>query len=717
MLRKLTCLVVSVLVLAVIPQSVGNGADPSLVGWWTFDDGEGTTPLDSSDYGRHGEFVGSPQWTNGSIGGALNITLDNHVVIPGYKGVLGSNPRTCAAWIKTTTAPAVVFGWGLISAGTKWIVRVNDGGQLRCEVDAGYHYGTTLLNDGEWHHIAVVMEDDGSPDVIETLLYVDGALDASNSDSADEPINTLEDMDVQLGNNPHATDRKFDGLLDEARIYDRALTQAQIQAVMNEGGQGFPVARAPSPEDGSIYVNTWANLTWRSGDFVISHDVYLGENFDDVNEGSEGTFVGNQATTTLIVGFPGFPIPGGLVPGTTYYWRIDEVNDADPDSPWKGDVWSFSIPSKTAYAPDPTDGAEFVDPNAIFTWTGGYDSKLHTVYLGDNYDDVSNASGGLPSGGTSYDPGTLEREKVLYWRVDEFDGAETHKGDIWSFTTPGAVGNPQPANGAVDVQMIETLSWTSADNAASHELYFGADADAVNNASTASPEYVGPRALGAESYNPGGLRWDSSYAWRVDEVYPSGTVKGLVWTFATADFILVDDFESYNDVDPPDSASNRIFDKWIDGFGTTTNGALVGNDLPPYAEQTTVHGGAQSMVYRYDSNLKTSEATLSLVYPRDWTEEDVTKLSLWFRGASGNAAERIFVALNSTAVVYHDDPDATQMVRWTEWIIDLQAFASQGVDLTNVSTVTIGFGTKNSPAAGGAGTMFFDDIRLYRPVP
>ncbi|MHC4331818.1 MAG: hypothetical protein ACYSWW_27250, partial [Planctomycetota bacterium] len=303
---------------------------------------------------------------------------------------------------------------------------------------------------------------------------------------------------------------------------------------------------------------------------------------------------------------------------------------------------------------------------------------------------------------------------TYYWRVDEFDAFETHKGDVWSFTTPGAVGNPQPANGAADVQMITTLSWTPADNAASHELYFGADADAVKNATTASPEYIGPRALGAESYDPGGLAWDSSYAWRVDEVYPDGTVKGLVWSFSTADFILVDDFEAYNDIDPPDEASNRIFDKWIDGFGTTDNGALIGNDLPPYAEQTVVHGGTQSMPYSYDNNLKTSEATMTLVYPRDWTEEGITKLSLWFRGASANAAERMFVALNGNAVVYHDDPAVTQTGSWTEWIIDLQGFADQGVDLTDVDTITIGFGTENSPVAGGTGKMFFDDIRLIR---
>jgi len=258
---------------------------------------------------------------------------------------------------------------------------------------------------------------------------------------------------------------------------------------------------------------------------------------------------------------------------------------------------------------------------------------------------------------------------------------------------------------------VATLNWTAADNAASHELYFGTDADAVGSATTASPEYVGTRALGSESYDPGGLAWDSGYAWRVDEVYPTETIKGPVWSLTTAAFITVDDFESYNDVDPPDETSNRIFDNWIDGFGTTDNGALVGNDLPPYAEQGIVKSGIQSMVYRYDNANKTSEATLTLVYPKDWTEEGVTKLLLWHRGASANAPDRMFVALNGTSVVYHDDPAATNITGWRQWVIDLTAF---GVDLTNVNSITIGVGTKGSPAAGGAGTLYFDDIQLVR---
>ncbi len=108
---------------------------------------------------------------------------------------------------------------------------------------------------------------------------------------------------------------------------------------------------------------------------------------------------------------------------------------------------------------------------------------------------------------------------------------------------------------------------------------------------------------------------------------------------------------------------------------------------------------------------------MTLTYPRDWTENGVNTLTIWFRGNSDNAAETLYVALNGSAVVNHDNPEATQIGRWTEWNIDLQAFADQGVNLADVNTISLGLGDKNNPVAGGSGMIFFDDIRLYRPAP
>ena len=473
-------------------------------------------------------------------------------------------------------------------------------------------------------------------------------------------------------------------------------------------------------------------LGWSPGDFAVSHDVYLGDNFEDVENGAADTFRSNQIETFYIAGFPGYAYPDGLVPGTTYYWRIDEVNEADPNSPWKGDIWSFTVPPKTAYNPIPADGAEFVDPNTTFSWTAGFGAKLHTVYIGDDFDQVNNAEGGASQGPTSYAPDPLESGKVYYWRVDEFDAADTYKGDVWSITTPGAVGGPMPANGAADVKMTATLSWAPADNAASHEVYFGKDKDAVRNADKNSPEYKGPKALAAESYDPGKLSWYATYYWRVDEVDSLGnSSKGPLWSFTTADFITVDDFEAY------DTGDNQIWYAWHDGLGYGTpetppyspgngTGSAVGDETTAsYCEEKIVHGGGKSMPMLYDNNKQGyamySELEMTLSEARNWTDEGVNELSLWFHGGSSNSADPLYVAVaNKTGtpvVVVFDDPGAALVGAWTKWGIPLQTFADQGIDLADVDKIMIGLGTRgNLTAPGGAGKMLFDDIRLYRSI-
>ena len=501
-----------------------------------------------------------------------------------------------------------------------------------------------------------------------------------------------------------------------------SLTRETIPSQYLWVGGERPYARHPNPADGAIIRDTWINLSWLPGDYAASHDVYLGENFDDVDAGSPDTFQGNQVSLSFVIGFPGFPYPDGLVSGTTYYWRVDEV-EADGTTKYKGPIWSFAIAPKTGYNPEPADGAEFVDPNITLSWESGFGALLHHLYFGDNFDDVDNGTPDTykgPVGFSKYTPGTLESGKAFYWRVDEFHGFETYKGEVWGFTTPGAVRTLMPSNGATDIRQTQILKWVAGDNAASHEVYFGPDKDVVRNADTGSPEYKGTKDLGSQSYDPGKLEWDSTYYWRVDGVdnaNPDSPWVGLVWSFTTADFLIVDDFELYNDLDPADPESNRIFNVWLDGYGIPTNGSVVGYAVPPFAEQIIVHSGNQSMPLFYDNSVGYSEAVLTLTYPRDWTEKGVSTLTIWFRGSSDNSAETLYVALNGSAVVSHDNPDAAQTYTWTEWTIDLQAFADQGVNLANVNTIALGLGNRNSPVAGGSGKMYFDDIRLYPPPP
>ncbi|MFB0554773.1 MAG: LamG domain-containing protein [Phycisphaerae bacterium] len=722
-MTRLTIICISFIIVSLMfaGQCYADVDPETVVGIWLFDEGGGDVATDSSGNGNDGTLHG-PEWTNESkFGSALEFNGSSSYIEFATGESMKIPHFTFMAWFNTRK----LNGYGhIFQTGNDWndmagcVFRVHQDGYAQSALAFGPGNTATWLNGpaleaNTWYHMVITY--DGTT----ATLYLDG-VNVASGDGQGEIM--YDDQPVRIGVLSNTIGSAFDGFIDEVALFNVALEAEDIEAIMNGGLAGIvpdqPFASRPNPEDGSLILDTWVNLSWKSGEFALSHDVYFSDNFDLVNDGAAEAFRGNQAEPYFVVGFPGFPYPEGLIPGTTYYWRIDEVNEAESNSPWKGEIWSLSIAPKTAYDPDPVDAAEQVDPGVTLKWRPGFGAKLHTVYFGENFDDVNNAAGGSPQGVTNYDPGPLKQAKTYYWRVDEFDIIETHKGDVWSFTTEGAVAALVPTNGAVDVKRTQIISFSPSVFAASHEVYFGTDKDAVKNADTGSPEYKGTRDLGSKSYDPGKLELGVTYYWRIDEVNsanPDSPWPGILWSFTTANFLVVDDFEAYNDLDPADPDSNRIFYAWIDGYDDPTNGSLVGYDAPPFAEQTIVHGGDQSMPFFYDNSVGYSEATLTLTYPRDWTEDGVSTLSIWFRGNSDNAAESMYVALNGSAVVNHDNPDAAQIGRWTEWTIDLQAFADQGVNLANVNTIAIGFGDKNNPQAGGSGMMYFDDIRLYAP--
>jgi len=428
MCKRLICLISFLVMLAL----AGN-ASADLVAQWNFDN-------DLADS------AGSLNWTaNGGAGFSTDAKEGSHSLIldgvDDYVSVTPTGPlltqfstKTVMLWFKanTTDGTQVLFDEGGSSNGL--CIRVNDG-QLEMAVQnsnviftAGMDFDST-----DWAHVAVTF-DNG-----EFLLYLYGAEMASVTASFVAVSNHSNTAGIGARASQDAFDNSstgdyFGGLIDDVRIYDDVLLMPEIGRL---AGELWPYTYNPDPNDGAMILDTWITCSWMPGLRSVSHNVYLGDNFDDVNDATHEseTFRSNQTTTFYLAGISGFAYPDGLVPGTTYYWRIDEVNDADPNSPWKGDVWSFWIPPLKAYNPGPTDGLEYVDPNVTFSWTGGLNSKLHYVYFGDNYDDVNNAADGLTIMETTYSPETFELDKTYYWRVDEFDGAVTNKGDVWSFTT------------------------------------------------------------------------------------------------------------------------------------------------------------------------------------------------------------------------------------------------------------------------------------------
>jgi len=302
-----------------------------------------------------------------------------------------------------------------------------------------------------------------------------------------------------------------------------------------------------------------------------------------------------------------------------------------------------------------------------------------------------------------------------------------------ALSLPLKAGRPNPANGAEGAKKPVVFTWYPGDLAASHEIYFGTDKDAVDNATSASPEYKGTRASGSENYDPGELAWDTTYYWRIDEVNnlnSDSPWKGSVWSFDTGDFFVIDGFESYDVFD------NQVWYSWHDGLGYgevgnpgyypgNGTGSSVGDETTAsYTEEIIVNSGARSMPVSYDNNKQGyayySEVEFTLTDPRDWTEEGIAELSLWFYGDPANDPEPMYVAISNAdgqpAMVVHNNPNAAQTDTWTEWVIPLQNFNAQGVDLTDIDKIMIGFGTRgNMTTPGGSGSVFFDDIRLYPP--
>ncbi len=314
-----------------------------------------------------------------------------------------------------------------------------------------------------------------------------------------------------------------------------------------------------------------------------------------------------------------------------------------------------------------------------------------------------------------YVPG-LQPGTTYYWRVDEIDPdtGKVYAGDVWSFLAqPATAYDPAPANGANTASPAAALAWSKGTNALTHHLYFGDNLDAVKQGATGVDKGV----LTETTFTPGELQPATTYYWRVDEIGPGDVVKaGGVWSFTTV--VPVDDFESYtDDLD----AKTTIFDTWIDGLTNGLSGSIVGNAVAPFAEQTIVHGGKQSMPLDYN-NVNApfySEAEQTFTAKQNWTADGTDTLVLYIQGRAANKAAGLYVTLkdtsNHTASVVHPDAKIVTTAKWAEWKIPLSSFG--GVSAAAVKTIVIGVGDRANPAKGGTGRIFIDDIGLAKPAP
>jgi hypothetical protein len=524
-------------------------------------------------------------------------------------------------------------------------------------------------------------------------------------------------------------------------------------------------ASKPIPADLSEYVNTDVTLQWTAGAGAVEHHVYFHENPMAVLGRDPDADMGT-------VEEPNFS-PGQLDYNKEYFWMVDEIDGRDTHP---GSIWSFMTvgPNNGAKAEyfNNSDLAGNpilirIDPRIDFDWAEGSPDPLVSVNgfsvrwtaeleipVDDTYTfySISDDNARLWIDGQllvdnwdSDNAWAIEEAESIYleagWvslRMEFFDDAGDAIAQLkWESSTiprqaisPAALSipvratTPNPSNGYAEVENSPIIGWASGDKAAQHDVYFGTDYNEVASADvTTSGIYRGRQDLDNTEYMPteAPLDWNTTYYWRIDEVNdaePNSPWTGKIWNFTIGNFVVIEDFESYGDY-PPD----EVWNVWLDGYDDPTNGSSAGYPDPDfvagehYLEDTIVRTGLFSMPVFYDnSTARLSEVTRTFdSATRNWTVDDVVTLTLFYQGDPNNVVEPMYIVVDNV-VVTNDDADAALAEDWTRWDILLQSLADEGVNLNAVGSMTIGFGDKDNPASGGgAGHVFFDDIRLYRP--
>jgi len=477
-------------------------------------------------------------------------------------------------------------------------------------------------------------------------------------------------------------------------------------------------ARDPSPKDDATVDRAEATpLSWKAGETTAWHDVYFGTNFKDVYNADTSDTTGiYRDRQNLVIYTP----PETLVLGQSYYWRIDEV-EADNTTIIKGEVWCFTIAEILTL--DDFEDYDAGDNQIWFAWHDGlgYGEPGAAPYklgngtgaeIGDGSTDsyteeliVHNGRQSMPysynnnkQGYMKYSEATKTLTDTRDWTeqglntlslwfrghpaymggfVEEPAGTYTITGggaDIWGNSDQFHFAW-QPLQGAgtiiAKVQSVQnTDPWAKAGVMIRNTL----DADSAHVMMAVTPGngvWFGRRtAAGGTSDSDNKADLTAPYWVKLER-----TVGGLVRAFYSAD-----------------------------GSSWTQLGSSVPINMntPMYIGLAVTSHNSGVVCEAVFSNL-TSDGM------GPWVDQDIGMLS--------NEAEPMYVTIannnGTTATVSHEDTNATLISSWTEWNIDLKDFSGQGVDLTDVNSITIGFGDPISSQAGGSGKMFFDDIRLY----
>ncbi|NQV35015.1 MAG: discoidin domain-containing protein [Phycisphaeraceae bacterium] len=643
MSRKPQCLASFALMLGLITVSAAADIGEGLVAYWPLDEGGGTVTSDASGNGSDGTLNGGPSWMAGKFGDALEFDGSDDYVDCGNPPILdfGTSDFTLSAWIKTTSpgGETVVAKGGDDGGGIRWRLYV-DGSTIELLLDDDSDKfdpgGSINVTDGQWRHVVGIRRG--------TTLraYVDSVEDPDITAHSESTIPAAYDLSGTSQHNAyigcltsHGTGeiiKFYAGLIDDVAIWNRALTQEEIDYLWNNGSGNPASVSTPGlasnllPEDEAIdLLRDDVVLSWSPGEFAVTHDVYLGTSFADVNTANPGTQVSSGQDATRYD-------PGRLAFDQTYYWRVDEVNGAPDYTVYQGDVLSFTvephstqIPGSTIVATASSISNDFATPETTINGAGLEDNDVHGLtadtmwfsapvdldpWIQYELEDVkkldmmkiwnSNSAAELAIGWGIKDVQIQYSVEGEIWEVLEgvnqlsqapgsstynqydkiaFDGVaakyvrldiESNWGgilmsyglsEIQFYMISEVARTPEPVSGSVDVLPEGVVTWRAGRAADQHTIYVSTDQNTVADGTAPSVT----SSTNSLDLGPLDLELGQTYSWRVDEVNETEAVSvwtGPVWSFTTVDALTVDDFESYNNISP-----DRPFQAWLDGFG------------------------------------------------------------------------------------------------------------------------------------------------------